>query len=33
MHLGELQLLMHACAEIVFVVVDSHDGSWRVVWQ
>ena len=30
--LGALQLLTHAdlCAEIVFVVVDGHNGSWRV---
>ena len=30
-----LQLLMHAhvCAEIVFVVVDGQNGSWRVIEQ
>ena len=33
--LGALHLLMHAdvCAEIVFVVVDGHNGSWRVIEQ
>ena len=34
-HFDALQLLMHAdvCAEIAFVFVDGHDGSWRVIEQ